>query len=62
VKPDAIGWILIGAGVLDLLVGFLVLRPRVPEANRTVVLLGLATGAAFLFVVGGLFLAGVLGS
>lgn len=58
----AIGAILVGFGILDPLVGLLVVAPRIPdEAKRRVVTLALVASGAVTLVLGVLFLIGVLG-
>lgn len=58
-----IGAVLVGFGILDPLVGVLLVAPRIPdEAKRRVVTLALVASGAVTLVLGVLFLTGVLGS
>jgi len=50
------------AGVFDLILGFLVVGPRVPdEGRRRIVQITLTLGAVLLFAFGTAFLTGALG-
>ena len=54
-----VGGLLIAAGCLDALIGFLVVLPRVPESTRGVLRAAFVGGALVLILVGAAFLAGV---
>ena len=57
-----VGTILIAVGVVDLIVGILVILPRVAEESRAVLRMALISGALLAIVLGILFLTGVLGA
>lgn len=56
-----IGVLLIVTGLVDLVLAFVVLGPRLPDKSRRTVQLALVVGAVFLVVLGVLVLGGVLG-
>ncbi len=58
-----VGWVLVGAGALDLLTAFFFafVRPIPDERARKFVTFALALGALVCFGLGALFLTGVLG-
>jgi hypothetical protein len=55
-----LGWVLVVAGVVDVATAVLVLRPRLPEARRAVVVSAVASGGALMVLLGAAFLAGLL--
>lgn len=57
-----LGWILIVVGVVDLIIGNVVVAPRVPLGNRAIVTLALTGSASTFIVVGLLFVTHVLHS
>ncbi|MFQ5599781.1 MAG: hypothetical protein ACE5G2_04415 [Candidatus Krumholzibacteriia bacterium] len=57
-----VGIVFIFAAILDLVLGFVVVGPRIPEeGRRKVVQVGLSAGAVVLLALGAAFLAGVMG-
>jgi hypothetical protein len=60
VSPTALGFVLIGVGVLDAVVGFVVILPRATEASRPVLRAALLGASALLVLLGGLLLTGWL--
>jgi hypothetical protein len=58
--PSILGWVLVAAGVLDVLTAVLVLGPRLPEPRRPVVLGAVLSGGVLMALLGGCFLAGLL--
>ncbi|MFN7976473.1 MAG: hypothetical protein U0166_29750 [Acidobacteriota bacterium] len=61
-QNQLVGMILIGVGVLDPILGFFVVAPRVPDpAKKKVVVGALLTSGALMVALGGAFLAGAFG-
>ena len=56
-----VGLVLVGAGMLDLLVAFVFLGPRLPETTRRPVQLALVIGAVLVMALGVLYLRGIVG-
>lgn len=54
-----IGYVLIAVGALDLLLAWLVVGPRAPEASRRVVVAGMSAGGILLVAAGAALLAGL---
>ena len=54
---ELVGWALVGCGALDVLTGFVVLAPRLPEGRRRVVVAAMATSGLMVAILGGCFLA-----
>ncbi len=59
---NLIGLVLVLVAVVDLVIGWTVVVPRVKEESRGVLRAALGGGAAVLFLIGALFLTGVLGA
>ncbi len=57
---EIVGWALVGAGFLDLVVAFAVVGPRLAEAQRRVVVTAIAAGGGLMAALGGCLIAGVL--
>ena len=55
-----LGWVLIGAGAVEVGTAVFLLAPRLPEARRGVVVAAVASGGALMALLGAAFLAGVL--
>ena len=56
-----VGLVLVGAGVIDLLVAFVLVGPRLPEQTRRPVQLALVIAAVLVIALGVLYLRGTLG-
>jgi hypothetical protein len=56
---ELVGWALIGCGVLDVVMGLLVLAPRLPEGRRRAVVVAMAGSGGLMLSLGGCFLGGV---
>ena len=57
---DVVGWALVGCGVLDVLAGFVVLAPRLPEGRRRDVETAMAPAGVRMVGLGGAVLARLL--
>lgn len=53
---DLVGWAMVGSGLLDLAIAFLVLAPRLPADKRRVVVGAMVVSSALLVSLGGCFL------
>ena len=58
--PTLLGFGLIAIGILDAVIGFLVVLPRSPEATRPVLRVAMMGASALLILLGGAILAGWL--
>jgi len=56
-----VGLILVGAALVDLVIAFFVVGPRLPDKNRRLVQLALVIGAVSILVLGVLYLSGIFG-
>lgn len=56
---ELIGWVLVFAGVADLIVAFTIVRPRLGEEQRRVVVPLVAASGGLMVSLGGCFLGGV---
>jgi hypothetical protein len=59
-EPPILGWVLVVAGVLDVLTALLVLGPRLPEPRRPVVVGAVLSGGVLMALLGGCFRSGLL--
>jgi hypothetical protein len=57
---EVMGWVLVAAGVSDVLVAVFVVGPRVPEPRRGTVVAAVAAGGGLMVALGGCMLGGVL--
>jgi hypothetical protein len=55
-----VGIVLLFTGLVDLLLAFVVVGPRLPEERRHIVQMALVLGAVLLIALGALFLSGVI--
>ena len=56
-----VGAVLVLTGVLDLIMAFLVVGPRLPEERRRVVQMAMVVGSVVLLALGIVFLSGLVG-
>jgi hypothetical protein len=53
---ELVGWALVGCGVLDVVMGFGVLAPRLPEGRRRVVVAAMTASGFLMASLGACFL------
>ncbi len=61
---SVVGWALIAVGLLEPVIGYLLVAPRLPEGSqqRTIIVVGMATSGVLMILLGIAFLLGVLGA